>query len=113
VATFLARSSDGGNSWSEERVSSQDSNFNWETHGGRTIGFWGDYIYVSAVPGAVNLAWTDSRDLVPGSDPREAPGDSDADGFDVLQPCPTSTPSASDTCLDAGGLDQNIYGARA
>ena len=32
--------------------------------------FWGDYIYISAVPGAVNAVWTDSRDLEPGADAR-------------------------------------------
>jgi hypothetical protein len=112
VNAFLAQSTDGGESWGSAEVSSQGSNFGWETHGTRKIGFWGDYLYVSAVPGAVNLTWTDSRDLVPGSDPREAPGDSDADGFDVLQtPCPPN-PSSTDTCLDTGGLDQNIYGSR-
>ena len=93
-------------------MSTHGSNLGWETHGGRTIGFWGDYLYISAVPGAVNLTWTDSRDLVPGDDPRESPGDSDDDGFDVFQqPCPPN-PSSTDTCLDTGDLDQNIYGAR-
>jgi hypothetical protein len=112
VNTFLAQSTDGGATWSSTQVSNHGSNFGWETHGGRTVGFWGDYLYVSAVPGAVNLTWTDSRDLVPGEDPRES-GDSDDDGFDVLQtPCPPN-PSSADTCLDTGGLDQNIYGARA
>jgi hypothetical protein len=111
VNAFVARSSDGGATWSATQVSDHGSNFGWETHGGRRIGFWGDYIYVSAVPGAVNVTWTDSRDLVPGTDPREAPGDSDNDGFDVFQPC-TGTPTASDPCLDQGGLDQNIYGSR-
>ena len=62
-------------------------------------------------PGGAFATWTDSRDLVAGTDPREAPGDSDADGFDVLQtPCP-STVTAADPCLDTGGLDQNIYGS--
>src|SRR5205085_47941 len=71
VDTFIARSTDGGQSWTESRVTSFSSNYNWETHGSRMVGFWGDYIYVSAVHGAVNVAWTDSRDLVPGVDPRD------------------------------------------
>jgi hypothetical protein len=71
VNTFLARSSDGGATWTETQLTSHGSNFNWETHGARRDGFWGDYIYVSAVPGAVQAAWTDSRDLLPGADPRE------------------------------------------
>jgi hypothetical protein len=80
------------------------------------------YNYVSAVPGAVQAAWTDSRDLVPGPDPRESGEDDDADGFDVFQPClyvpndinaPSYTqPTIDDPCLDRGGLDQNIYSSR-
>jgi hypothetical protein len=122
VNTFIARSTDGGASWSETPVTSQGSNFGWETHGSRRIGFWGDYIYVSAVPGAVNVAWTDSRDLVPGSDPRETGTADDHDGFDVYQPCtyvpndinaPSYTsPQVNDPCLSQGGLDENIYAAR-
>lgn len=105
VDTYVAKSSNGGSSWSETRISTVGSNFNWETHGARLIGFWGDYIYVSAVPGGVNVTWTDSRDLVPGVDPRD-PGATD--GFDVLQ-CNAST---LDSCNSQGGLDQNIYSAR-
>jgi hypothetical protein len=90
--------------------------------GSRRFGFWGDYLYVSAVPGAVSVAWTDSRDLVPGADPREVGEDDDEDGFDVYQPCvyvpndidaPSySSPTIDDPCLSQGGLDQNIYAAR-
>ena len=105
VDTFIARSTDGGQSWAESQVSSFSSNYNWETHGSRMVGFWGDYIYVSAVHGAVNVAWTDSRDLVPGVDPRD-PGATD--GFDILQ-CNASTLAA---CNSQGGLDQNVYAAR-
>jgi hypothetical protein len=111
VNTFVARSADGGTTWSESQVTNQGSNFGWETHGSRLIGFWGDYIYVSAVPGAVNVAWTDSRDLVSGSDPREN-GDNDFDGFDVFQPCSSGSPAVDDPCLSQGGLDQNVYGSR-
>jgi hypothetical protein len=104
-------------------VSTAGSNFGWETHGSRRVGFWGDYLYVSAVPGAVNVAWTDSRDLLAGDDPRETAEDDDGDRFDVFQdgcvyepndinaPSYTS-PTIDDPCLDQGGLDQNIYGAR-
>jgi hypothetical protein len=121
VHTFIARSADGV-SWTETQVTTHGSNFGWETHGSRRVGFWGDYLYVSAVPGAVNVSWTDSRDLVPGTDPRETGADDDHDGFDVLQPCtytpndinaPSySSPAVSDPCLSQGGLDENIYAAR-
>jgi hypothetical protein len=122
VHTFVARSSNGGVSWTETQVTTAGSNYGWETHGARRVGFWGDYNYVSAVPGGVNITWTDSRDLIPGTDPRETGADDDADGFDVLQPCvyepndinaPSYTsPTNDDPCLSMGGLDQNIYSAR-
>src|SRR5947199_10300806 len=60
VNTFVAQSVNGGASWSETQVSSVGSNFGWETHGSRRIGFWGDYLYISAVGGTVTAAWTDS-----------------------------------------------------
>jgi hypothetical protein len=121
VNTFVARSTNGGVSWSETQISTHGSNFNWETHGSRRDPFWGDYIYVSAAGSTVVAAWTDSRDIVPGSDPRETGADDDNDGFDVYQPCtyvpndidaPSySSPLISDSCLSQGGLDQNIYAA--
>jgi hypothetical protein len=122
VNAFVAQSTDGV-TWTETQVSAAGSNFGWETHGSRRVGFWGDYLYVSAVPGAVNVAWTDSRDLVPGDDPRETGADDDEDGFDVFQDgcvydpndinAPSyTTPTIDDPCLDEGGLDQNIYDAR-
>ncbi|HEX5627745.1 MAG TPA: hypothetical protein VFY08_06975 [Actinomycetota bacterium] len=120
VQAFVAQSTDGGVSWIETQVSSAGSNFGWETHGSRRVGFWGDYLYVSSVPGAVNVAWTDSRDLGPGVDPRDGASDN---GFSVFQDncvydpndinAPAYiTPTIGDPCLDDGGLDQNIYGAR-
>jgi len=119
VQTLAAQSTDGGISWTETTITTAGSNFGWETHGSRRLGFWGDYNYVSAVPGSVVGAWTDSRDLVSGDDPRETGEDDDHDGFDVFQPCiyvpndinaPSySSPKVDDPCLSMGGLDQNIY----
>src|SRR6266542_2181936 len=121
VAAMVAQSTTGGTSWAEQEVSSARSNFGWETHGSMRVGFWGDYNYVSAVPGAVYATWTDSRDLVAGFDPRETGADDDADGFDGFQTCAWvpndinaasySSPTPADPCLSQGGLDQNIYGA--
>jgi hypothetical protein len=121
VQTYVAKSSTGGATWSESRVSAHGSNFGWETHGSRRDGFWGDYIYISAVSGSVIATWTDSRDLMPGSDPRETGAADDHDGFDVFQPCtyvpndinaPSYTsPTIADPCLSQGGLDENIYAA--
>jgi hypothetical protein len=121
VNTFVAKSTDGGTNWSETLVSTAGSNFGWETHGSRRVGFWGDYIYISAVGSTVMAAWTDSRDLVPGTDPRETGTADDHDGFDVYQPCTYvpndinaasyTSPTVADACLSQGGLDQNIYAA--
>src|SRR6266511_1624213 len=121
VAAMVAQSTTGGTSWAEQEVSSARSNFGWETHGSMRVGFWGDYNYVSAVPGAVYVTWTDSRDFVAGPDPRETGADEDADGFDGFQTCAWvpndinaasySSPTPADPCLSQGGLDQNIYGA--
>jgi hypothetical protein len=123
VVHAIAAQSADGDTWTTAQVSGAGSNFGWETHGSRRVGFWGDYLYVSAVPGAVNVAWTDSRDLVAGDDPRETGEDDDGDGFDVFQDgcvyvpndidAPSySSPTIGDPCLDQGGLDQNIYNAR-
>jgi hypothetical protein len=122
VHTFVAQSANGGVSWTETQLTTAGSNYGWETHGARRVGFWGDYNYASAVPRAVHVAWTDSRDLVPGPDPRETGADDDMDNFDVFQPCvyepndinaPSYTsPTIDDPCLSQGGLDQNIYAAR-
>jgi hypothetical protein len=81
--------------------------------------FFGDYNYVSAVGATVGAVWTDTRDLVPGQDPRETGADDDMDGFDCFQTCtwvpndidaPSySSPTIDDQCQSQGGLDQNIY----
>jgi hypothetical protein len=74
--------------------------------------------------------WTDNRQVVFGEDPRETEAqDGFVDGFDVLQ-CRTDlgaiegafnpdiplaradAPFTGDTCGNAGGLDQDIFGAR-
>jgi hypothetical protein len=107
--TYIATSTNGGTSWSSTKVSSVGHQPNYEMFGGRTDPFQGDYIGVDARGGAIFGTWTDNRDVAPGSDVRENANPADGDGFDVHQ-CRTSA-SAPDTCPNAGGLDQNIYGA--
>jgi hypothetical protein len=68
------------------------------------------------------MTWTDNRDVVSGTDPRE----DEQDGFDVKQ-CRLDldentqsrddgplarrdAPFTGDNCGNGGGLDQNIYG---
>ena len=109
---FAASGSTATLAWSPAtRVSSVTSNPNWEQFGGRAFPFGGDYLYISSVGPFSYGVWTDWRDVVAGSDPREG-GDADADGADVKQ-CRVQNPDGSfgaDTCPYAGGLDQNIYG---
>jgi hypothetical protein len=118
VHAILARSTDGV-SWSEQQLSSAGSNPNWEVRGSVRSPFFGDYNYVSAVGSTVRAVWSDSRNLVPGSDPRETGPDDDGDGFDGFQTCdwvPNDidapayiSPTIADACLSQGALDQDIY----
>lgn len=104
---YAAQSADGGMTWSETRVTSVSSNPNLELAGLREP-FIGDYIYVSAVSRMAFVVWTDSRDVVPGRDPRERGAKDDHDGLDVdLSSCAR----VGRACLSRGGLDQNVYGA--
>jgi hypothetical protein len=118
VHAILAQSTNGV-SWTEQQVSTAGSNPNWEVRGSLRDPFFGDYNYVSAAGNVVRAVWTDSRDVVPGSDPRETGEDDDADGFDGFQTCTWvpndidapayASPSIADACLSHGALDQNIY----
>jgi hypothetical protein len=119
VQTWLARSSDGGRTWLEQRLSAAGSNPNWEVQDAARVPFYGDYLSVSAVPGHGFAAWPDSRDLVPGTDSRESGAADDGDGFDGYLPCAWSPNDIHarryslgiTTCLTEGGLDLNVYGA--
>lgn len=102
--TFIASSADGL-SWTSTKVSSVGHQPEYEMFGNRQVPFHGDYLWVDAVAGTTYGVWTDNRDVVPGSDVREEA----QDGFDVLQ-CREDA-DAADTCPNAGGLNQNIYGA--
>jgi len=64
---------------------------------------------VSSVGSFAFNVWTDNREVVGGDDPRYAGGK----GFDVHQ-CRTPNSSGTygpDKCPNAGGLDQDIFGA--
>jgi hypothetical protein len=102
--TFVATSVDG-TTWSPTKVSTIGHQPNFEMFSNRQIPFEGDYLWIEAEMGSVYGLWTDDRDVTPGADIREA----SQDGFDVLQCRADAT--AADTCANAGGLDQNIFGA--
>lgn len=108
--TFYAISADRGASWTVMQASTVGQMPQYEMFGNRDVPFHGDYNYISASGPTVALAWADTRDVVPGVDPRY-PVDG-VDGFDVIQ-CRVQDPATgawgADTCPDVGGLDQNIY----
>ena len=119
VHSFVASSTDGGGSWSESQVSTDGTNPNWEVRSGMRSPFFGDYNYASAAGTTHAWVWADTRDLVPGDDPRETGEDDDEDGFDGYQTCEWvpndidaasyESPTIEDGCLSQGGLDQNVY----
>jgi hypothetical protein len=111
VNAFSAISTNDGANWTVQQQSTATSMPQYEQFGNRDIPFFGDYNYIASNGTSVLGAWTDERDTVPGIDPRYTNGDG-TDGFDVLQ-CRTQAPDgtwSADTCPDAGGLDQNIFG---
>ena len=103
--TFMAASADGI-SWTRTKVSTVGHQPEYEIWSNREDVFHGDYLGIDAAGGIAFGVWTDNRDVPPGVDIREP----DNDGFDVLQCRPDA--SSPDFCANAGGLNQNIYGAR-
>ena len=111
---FATTSNDLGNSWAvPTRLTDFTSNPNYEQFGNRSVPFNGDYLWITSMGNFSFGTWTDSRNTVPGSDPRES-GNSDNDGADVHQCRVFNSISGTwgpDTCPYDGGLDQNIYGS--
>ena len=108
---WAAKSTDGGVSWTgKARQTSFTSNGNYEQFSNRTVPFAGDYLWVTSMGSFAFGVWTDWRDTVAGTDPREP---SATDGADVHQ-CRTFDTAAQawsgDLCPRDGGIDQNIYG---
>jgi hypothetical protein len=111
VGTYAAVSDDGVSFAPLGAISTATHQPSYEMFGNRQVPFQGDYNWVAlAFDGASSLfgyaAWTDNRDVLPGLDIRETDY---VDGFDVHQ-CRTPTALEPDTCPNAHGLDQNIYG---
>ena len=107
--TYGASSRTGGKTWGVARLSLASQQPNYEMFGDRRVPFQGDYNYVSSVGSFAFNVWTDNREVVGGDDPRYDGGK----GFDVHQ-CRTLKPSGAygpDECPNAGGLDQDIFGA--
>jgi hypothetical protein len=118
---FGAVSNDRGGSWtSKSRISDVTTNPNYEQFDNRAVPFAGDYLWVTSLGTTAYTVWTDWRDTVQGTDPREAPEDEDATTADVVQCRVVLTATdkkgntikgwSGDRCPHAGGIDQNIYG---
>ena len=107
-----ATSTNGGASWSPRKtpLNAVRSNPNYEQFDNRTVPFAGDYLWVTSIGDFAYGVWTDWRDTIAGSDPREALPDDKA--VDVLQCRTFDATWSGDQCPHDGGLDQNIYGAR-
>jgi hypothetical protein len=80
----------------------------YEMFDARSVPFIGDYNWIQLVKMADGslfgfTTWTDNRDVVPGVDPRETT----QDGFDVLMCLDVDLVN---TCPNAGGFDQHVYG---
>ena len=71
---YSARSGDRGTTWSATatRLTDVTSNPNYEQFDDRTVPFAGDYLWVSMVGSTTFGTWTDWRNTVAGTDPREA-----------------------------------------
>jgi hypothetical protein len=111
LETWAAVSTNFGANWSSSVVSDVLTNPNYEQFDNRAVPFAGDYLYVSSVNDFAYGVWTDWRNTLPGTDPREIPEDEDAGSADVHQ-CRVFSSGAwsGDQCPHDGGIDQNIYG---
>ena len=108
---FAAKSTDAGDTWTDQtRVTDVTLNPNYEQFSNRTVPFAGDYLWVTSLGDFAFAVWTDTRNTVQGTDPREITEDEDNGSADVHQ-CRTFNGSWSgDTCPHEGGIDQDIYG---
>jgi hypothetical protein len=110
---FGATSTTQGDAWTDHaKLTDVTSNPNYEQFDNRAVPFAGDYLWVTSVGSFAYGAWTDYRNTVQGTDPREVPEDEDNTTADVVQ-CRVVLPGPSwsgDGCPHAGGIDQDIYG---
>jgi len=118
---YAAMSTNAGATWTNKtRVTDVSTNPNYEQFDNRAVPFAGDYLWVTSLGTTSFGVWTDWRNTVAGTDPRETTPDPDAGNADVHQ-CRTSavvtdkkgnqvTVFSGDLCPHDGGIDQNIYG---
>jgi hypothetical protein len=110
---YAAKSTNRGDSFTTAtRVSDSTTAPNYLQFSGRTVPFGGDYLWISSVGDTSYGTWTDWRNTVAGSDPREGNAANDGTYGPEVHQCRTlvSGVYTGDTCPRDGGLDQNIYG---
>lgn len=111
VNSYAAVSTNGTSFGSAIKVTSVANNPQYEMFGGANVPFYGDYNWVQLVERTDGslfgyMAWTDNRDVVVGTDPREAT----QDGFDVESGWELLADGTYTRKFNLGGYDQNIYG---
>ena len=109
--SYAAVSIDGVHFGSAIKVSSVGQQPQYEMFDAASVPFLGDYNWIDLVPGPSGsvrgyMTWTDNRDVLPGTDPREAT----QDGFDVKSGWALQPDGSYTRQFNLGGYDQNIYG---
>jgi hypothetical protein len=117
---YGATSTDNGTTWTgKTRITDVSTNPNYEQFDNRAVPFAGDYLWVTSLGSFAYTTWTDERNTVQGTDPREATEDADQTTSDVHQCRTLNTIQtkkgpfsfwSGDLCPHDGGIDQNIYG---
>jgi hypothetical protein len=117
---YGAMSTNAGGTWTgKTRVTDVSTNPNYEQFDNRAVPFAGDYLWVTSLGSFAYTTWTDWRNTVQGTDPRETTEDADQATADVHQCRTLSTVQtkkgpvsfwSGDLCPHDGGIDQNIYG---
>ena len=83
---YATNSNDDGASWAAStKVTDVMSNGNYEQFDNRSVPFGGDYLWITARGSFAYGTWTDWRNTVQGSDPREVTEDEDNATADVKQ----------------------------
>ena len=111
LRTYTAVSSDGQTFGNAIQASSVGQQPQYEMFASASVPFLGDYNWIQLVErddGSLfgYMSWTDNRDVVPGTDPREAT----QDGFDVESGWVQQPDGSFTRSFNLGGYDQNIYG---
>src|SRR5262245_14617817 len=83
---YAAMSTNAGSSWTgKTRITDVSTNPNYEQFDNRSVPFAGDYLWVTSLGSTAFGVWTDWRNTVAGSDPRETLPDPDNGNADVHQ----------------------------